>query len=134
MVREDLYDIYVNINGSPQGKFDKMSGGGVDSEDSFYRGSGGVRVALGGSKTIENVTVSRLAFPGRENNLLPYLIAGAGRVSMVVTKWPTDADHNPFGRPLVYKGKLKAVTPNDVDSEGNDAALIELEMVCDAVA
>jgi len=37
-------------------------------------------------------------------------------------------DGNAFGDPLTYQGRLKTVTPPEVDSMGTDAAMISLEM------
>jgi hypothetical protein len=126
MNREDTWIVRVSVDGRDLGPFDKASGGAGDSEETKYRANGGREVTLGGAQTLENVTVSVLYEEG-VHALYHWLMSRRGRATMVVTKTPTDADGNVFGRSIVYTGKLKAVTPPDVDSESSDAALIELE-------
>jgi hypothetical protein len=42
-----------------------------------------------------------------------------------------DIEGNVFGKPLVYNGRLKRVTPPEVDSEASGAALVEIEVTVD---
>lgn len=133
MSRQDQYNVtvVVTFNGETRslGTFDKMSGGLVDSEELKYRpGAMGAQVSLGGYKSVENITVSRLFDLSRDLPQVPWLIAAAGKGDVTVTKQSLDVDGNAFGSPLVYSGRLKKVNPPDVDSESNDAALIELEI------
>lgn len=130
MKREDTYRVTVNVEGRDLGIWDKMEGGEVDSEETTYR-PGGLQeqVTLGGAKSVGNVTVSRL-YDEAVHELIHWLYRRAGKANMTVTKQPLDAEGNDFGRPLVYTGKLKAVTAPNVDSESSDAALVELEMTC----
>lgn len=136
--RADTYSINVQIthprtgNLIDYGTWDKMSGGEVDSDDNKYKpGAMGPPVSLGGPKTVGNVTVSRLYRLGRDHDGVQQLIDAAGKSRMVVTKQPLDLDGNAYGRPIVYKGVMKRVTPPDVDSESSDAGIIELEMTVD---
>ena len=62
------------------------------------------------------------------HTIVHWLIQRTGKARMVMTKTVLDLDGNVFGRPLVYSGTLKQVTPPEVDSESSDAALIALEM------
>mgnify|MGYP000981747695 CR=1 FL=1 len=132
MSREDQYNVTVRIEGlaNPNlGTFDTFSGGEVDSEETKYRPGGmAAQVSLGGSKSVGNVTVSRLYDLSRDHPIVAALIALAGRANMTVTKQPLNVDGSASGAPLVYTGKLKAVTPPDHNSESSDAAMIELEM------
>jgi hypothetical protein len=106
-----------------------MSGGEIDSDDAkYYPGGMAPPVSLGGRKSVGNVTVSRLYRLARDHDAVQVLIDAAGKASMVVTKQPLDVDGNVYGRPIVYKGTLKRVTPPEVDSESSSAAMIELEM------
>ena len=57
-----------------------------------------------------------------------WLASRAGKGSVVITKQPLDIDGNPWGDPITYKGKLKAVTPPEHDSTSNTEALLELEV------
>jgi hypothetical protein len=109
------------------GEWDKMEGGGVDSEDSTYTASGGRRVVLGGTVEPDAVTLSRLYDLQRDHAQVGWLLALVGRGEGVITKAPTDAGYNVAGPPLAYNGILKRCTPPEVDSESDDAGLIELE-------
>jgi hypothetical protein len=109
------------------GEWDKQGGGGLDSEESVYRASGGRRVSLGGTKNPDNVTLSRLYDLIRDHANVGWMLALVGRGTAVITKQPTDGAFAATGRPLVYRGTLKRCTPPEVDSDANEAALIELE-------
>jgi len=85
-------------------------------------------VSLGGSKTTDNVVVSRLYRLGRDHDFVQTLFSGVGKAKMIVTKQPLDVDGNVYGKPIVYNGTLKRVTPPEHDSESSAAALLELEM------
>jgi hypothetical protein len=111
------------------GTFDKMTGGDLDSNDVQYRPGGmGPPISLGGPKTANNVTVTRLYRLERDHNKLPKLLAAVGGGHMHVSKQPLDLQGNVFGSPIVLNGRLKMVKHPDVDSEANAAALLELEM------
>lgn len=132
MSRVDQYEITVKIDGMPHvddQPFDKMSGGGIDSEELKYKpGAMGDELSLGGSRTVGNVTVSRLFVLGRDDSLIPNLKKYVGNGDVTITKQSLDLDKNPFGEPMVYKGKLKAVNFPEPDSEANTAAMLELEI------
>lgn len=129
MSRVDQYSITVSVDAEDLGIFDKMSGGGVDSDENKYKpGAMAPEVSLGGTATTANVVVSRLYDLNRDHLNVKNLIAKVGRATAVVKKQPLDPDGNPFGTPLVYRGKLKAVTPPEPDSESGDAAMLALEV------
>jgi len=120
--REDQYSVTVAVNGEDFGVWDKFSGGEVDSDELKYKPGGmAPHVSLGGSQTVNNLTVSRLYDLSRDHQQVHKLLGLAGKATVVVTKQPLDVDGNAFGRPIVYSGKLKQVTPPDHDSESNDA-------------
>lgn len=125
MARADQFLITVSVDGEDLGIFDKLTGGEVESEETKYR-PGGMQphVSLGGAKTVANVVVSRMLLT---TDNLHALYAKCGRAGMVVSRSLMDDNGNAFGRPLVYSGKLQRVAPPEVDSEGSDAALLELE-------
>jgi hypothetical protein len=128
-MRADQFDVRVNVNGRDLGTFDKLSGGEVDSEEVRYKpGAMGKPVSLGGSVTVGNVTVSRLWDLQREQAIIHWLIGLAGKAKVTIKKQPLDVDGNAYGRPLVYTGKLKMITPPEHDSESVDAALLALEV------
>lgn len=127
--RQDLFSIGVVIDGRDLKIFDKLSGGNADSDEIRYRPGGTpVQVSLGGSQTVENITVSRIYDLDRDNPLIGWLYARRGKAKAVVTVQPLDRDFNAFGSPTVYTGTLKAVQHPDVDSESSDAAMLALEV------
>ena len=136
MSRQDQYNVTVVLeaNGAAMprmdlGTWDKMSGGEVDSEETKYRpGNMGAEVTLGGYTTVGNVTVSRLYDLARDHGVIKSIVNRVGKVNVTVTKQNLDTNGSPFGTPLVYKGKLKRVTPPEVDSESADAAMVEIEI------
>ena len=133
MSREDQTLITVSVGGTNLGVFDKLEGGEIDSEETKYR-PGGMQeqLSLGGYRNVGNITVSRLYDVYRDHTLMPTLIAGVGKALVSVSRQPLDIDGNPFGAPITYTGKLKALTPNDLDSESSDALIYELEVSTDS--
>jgi hypothetical protein len=136
--RQDTARITVHIedpdtgNMVNHGVWDKMGGGAIDSDDNKYYPGGMVEpVSLGGRKTVDNVTVSRLYRLARDHDKVHKLIHSVGKSDGIIVKQPMDIQGNVYGTPLVYRGKLKRVTPPETDSEASAAALIELEFVVD---
>jgi hypothetical protein len=129
MSREDQYAISVKIGDLPASIWDKLDGGEVDSEELKYRPGGMLpQVSLGGSTEVGNLTVSRLYDLDRDHPGMHTLMASVGKATVVISRQPLDVDGNVKGDPLVYTGKLKAVTPPNVDSESSDAGMLEIEV------
>lgn len=133
--RQDTYSINVSIEHPVSGAminygvWDKMSGGAVDSNETKYMPGGmAPPISLGGTKTVDNVVVSRLYRLGRDHDVIQQIIDSVGKSQMVVTKQPLDLNGVSYGRPIVYQGTLKRCTPPEVDSEASGAGLVELEM------
>lgn len=128
-MREDQFAVTVTADDRPLDLFDKFSGGVASAEETKYK-PGGMRPqrSLGGSSTIDNVTVSRLYELARDHDLVRWLRSRVGKAQMTVAKQPLDVDGNPWGKPDVYTGKLQRVTAPDHDSESSSAALFELEI------
>jgi hypothetical protein len=127
--RADTWRTTVTIDGENFGVWDKKSGGAIDSDETKYNPGGmAPQVSLGGKKNVENVTFSRLYRLQRDHQRMQKLINKVGKGSVAVHQQPLDVDGNVFGKPLVYRGTLKRVTPPDVDSESNNGAMIELEV------
>lgn len=129
-MRQDQYSIHVIVDQEDTGVWDKMSGGMVDSEETKYKPGGmAPSKTLGGTRDTETLTVSRLYELERDHNgLVQRLLAGAGRLRVVVNKQPLDPNGSPFGNPLTYAGVLKSCSPPEVDSESSDAALLAIEV------
>lgn len=129
MSRKDQYDVKLSVDGTDLGTWDTLTGAEIDSDETTYKpGAMGARVSLGGSTNIGTVVVGRLFDLTRDLSVVHWLISRVGKGSAVISKQSLDVDGNVFGRPLVYTGKLKKVTPPEVDSASSDAALIELEI------
>ncbi len=133
MSREDQYNITVSVDRTSYGVFDKFNGGEIDSEETKYKGGGmAPQTALGGSPQTSNVTVSRNYQQGRDDLMVQALRSRVGRARAIVSKQSLDTDGFAFGRPMVYTGILKQISPPDADSESDDAATIELEISTNA--
>lgn len=133
--RADTYRVNVHVQNIRSGAmvnlgvFDKLTGGALDSEEYKYKPGGmGPTASLGGSKTTDNVVVSRLYRLGRDHDYVQTLFDGVGKAKVIVTKQPLDTDANVYGKPIVYNGVLKRVTTPEHDSESSSAGLIELEV------
>lgn len=125
-MRQDQWSNTVTINDRPMGVWDTLGGGESDSEETKYR-PGGMQpaVSLGGSRTIGNLTLARLLT--REDwDFMHEAMNNTGVWRVTVSRQPLDADGNPFGRPLTYRGVLKTVTPGDTDSNSSDAQTWEI--------
>lgn len=129
MSRQDQYAITMSVDGVDTGVWDKLTGGEIDSEETKFKPGGmGASVSLGGSVEVGNLTISRLYGLTRDHDRVHALISRVGKAAVVINRQPLDADGNAYGRPLVYTGTLKTVTPPEVDSESSDAALLECEV------
>jgi hypothetical protein len=136
--RQDTWRITVQIKHPVTGRFnnygvwDKLSGGAIDSDETKYN-PGGMEdpVSLGGKKTVDNVTLSRLYRLERDHGTLQTLIVAAGKSPVIIAKQPMDIEGNVYGKPLVYRGRLKRVTPPETDSESSGPALVEIEVTVD---
>jgi hypothetical protein len=134
MARKDQYDTRVSVDGQDLGTFDTLTGGESDTTELTYKPGGmAPQVSLGGLVTIGQVVLGRLYVLDRDHQNsngtgIAWLLSRVGKGQVVVTKQPLDIDGNAFGKPLVYKGTLKRVTPPEVDSQSTDAALVELEV------
>lgn len=133
MFREDLYNVTATVEGTDgktwRATFDKFSGGAAKSKTEKYRPANGVtdQVDLGAPKELDNIKISRLANL-TVNEVEHWLISQTGRAGVTVVKQPIDDNGAAWGSPLVYTGKLEAVTPTNTDSNSPKAAEIELEL------
>lgn len=114
------------------GVWDKFSGGDIDSDDTKYRAGGRApEESLGGTRTVSNVTLSRLFRIERDFGELQRLIDGAGSVDVQITRAylnpATAAVNSPAYGNVVYLGKLKAVKQPEHDSNSSDASMVEIE-------
>jgi len=131
MSRQDQYNVTVQIDGlGDLGTFDKFTGGEVDSDEQKYRPGGMANpISLGGAVTMGNVTVSRLYVLERDHAIMHQLLSLVGVAAITASKQPLDTNKVPYGRPLVYRGKIKQVTPPDHDSTSSDPGVYDIEFV-----
>lgn len=131
--RHDTFRVSVKIAGNSAGVWDKMTGGKVDSDDLKYKPGGmGPALSLGGSVMTDNVIVSKLFRTGDGANQKLWL-SYVGRATAEVSKQTLNFLGVAIGDPLVYIGTLKSVHPAEVDSEGNGAGMIEIEVSVDGL-
>jgi hypothetical protein len=133
MSRQDQYNVTVTVSYAGQardlGTFDGMSGGEIDSDDTkFYPGGMQAQLSLGGRRSVNNVTVNRLYDLSRDHPNMGWLAGGIGKADVTITKTSLTVDGVATGRPLIYRGKLKQLTPPEHDSNSSDAATYELEI------
>jgi hypothetical protein len=129
--RQDQYNVTVTVDGLGNlGTFDKMTGGECDSDEQKYSPGGmAPPVSLGGAVTMGNVVLERLYVLERDSPIIHQLLAAAGIAGITAVKQSLDVNKVPYGRPLVYNGKLKQVAPPDHDSTSSDPAILHLEFV-----
>lgn len=129
--RKDMFLVTVQVDGvGDLGVFDTMTGGEVDSDEQKYRPGGmAPPVSLGGAVTMGNVVLERNFDLERDGPIMHALMAAAGVAGITASKQPLDLNKVPYGRPLVYTGKLKQAAPPDHDSTSSDPALLHLEFV-----
>jgi hypothetical protein len=97
-------------------KFDQCTGGAGQAAEKKYREGGATdQTVLISSKTRTNVEIERIWHTERDGLLLKRLDAARGK-ELVITKQPADADLNPFGEAIIYRGKLMEVTHPETDS------------------
>jgi hypothetical protein len=131
MSREDQYDVTVSVDGVGNlGTFDKMTGGEVDSDEQKYRPGGmAPPVSLGGAVTMGNVVLERNYVLERDSPIIHTLLSVVGLATITASKQSLDLNKVPYGRPLVYTGKIKTVSPPDHDSTSSNPAMLSIEFV-----
>lgn len=129
MSTQNQYAVFAAIDGGPISIWDGFEGGGVDSEETRYKpGAMQPEISLGGTRTVENITLTRLYDLDRDHLVVKQWMAKCGRATVIIAKQPLDADGNVKGSSLVYTGKLKMVKPPDHDSNSSEAATIQIEV------
>src|SRR4051794_11686669 len=127
MSRQDEFLCTVTVNGEKLGVWDKHDGGAASAQSTKYRPGGlGKESSLGGPKSVENVTVSKLFDPATVLALSKWLMDGAGQYRATASLQPLDRNGVAYGDPWVRNGTLLKVTPPNYDSNSNAPAMIEL--------
>jgi hypothetical protein len=114
------------------GVFNGLDGGEATAEDTKVR-RGGTRIqrALGGPRSVGNITLTRDYDLARDHNNIHWLYNATGAARVTAQHFFTDDNDNPYGRPMIYTGVLIRSTkpPHNIDSA--DVANLELEVSCD---
>ena len=133
--REDTQMVVANVDGRDLGIFDTFAGGEIDSEEAKYRpGAMATEISLGGRQTIGNVTIGRYYDVLRDHPLYKWLASRAGRAPGSAYWVPLTINGSVGGDPVLYLGTFKRVQHSDMDSNGGDAATLELEFTIEAIA
>lgn len=126
--REDTFLVSLTVDNTDMGVWDTKSGGNADSEEAkYYPGGMAMEISLGGRQTVENITLGREFDWGRDLPSLNFLLSRRGRGTVTIGQQLLDIDGNARGNPITASGTLKSVQIPDHDSQGNDAAMIEIE-------
>lgn len=135
--REDNFRVTVQVTGGPGAFgttgviFDTLSGGNVESEPTKYRPGGmGKQIILGNPKEISDITVGVIYDDFLHAAVKP-LTNVTGRARMTIRVDQLDAEKNTKGSGITYTGVLTGIQPPEHDSEGNNAARLELTMAVD---
>ena len=127
--RQDTFEVNLRVAGADFGVWDAREGGELDSEENKYP-PGGMqpKISLGGARTTGNLTMSRLYRLQRDHDKIQFLFNNVGRGEAIASQQPLDLNGHSYGRPIVWRGVLKRVTPPPHDSKSNDEARIEIEI------
>ena len=129
--RQDTFVVHMKCAGVRTGVWDKKTGGDADSDELKYHPGGMVpAISLGGKKVPANIVLQRNYDKIADHDNINFLLNHVGRGECHVHQRPLGFDGNPYGAKggVVWIGTLKRVTIPDVDSEGNAAAMLEVEI------
>lgn len=127
------FRVRASIDGVDIGVFDRRSGGTTTAENGKHTpGSApSSRVALGGPRTTEDVTVSRDFVATRDHELIRLYRPRCGLAEMTVSQVPLDKDGREFGRPDVWTGVLQTIGPPDYDGGSAELSSFDIVMTTD---
>lgn len=121
------------INGIDLGQFDTRAGGITTAENSKHTpGSArSSKVALGGRKDTEDVTVTRGFIASRDHDLIRQFRPLCGLAEMSVSQVPLDRDGREYGRPDIWTGVLQTIGPPDYDANSSEISTFTIVMTAD---
>lgn len=144
-VRQNNINVTVTYRGVTKdlGVFDTWEGAGVTAENTkHHRGGMGIQVAVGGTTTIEDLTVTRDYDLIRDHqgvgfavgdDLAHWLSTAVGRARATAKKTYLDGDGDAYGNPIVISGVLIGYTQPGSDSDASDVAMFEIVINPDGV-
>lgn len=118
-MRQDQWLNTLTIAGKNYGVWDTLAGGDIAfSENKYKKGGMKPEKTLGGTKTVNNVTLGRLLDieDADDWDLLKGLMVLEENTPATISRQPLDADGNPFGKPLGYTGLVLQAMPGDTDA------------------
>lgn len=125
------FAVAVEVNGTSLGAFETFGGGDTTAESPKRTVAGVRRVALGGVRDTDDVTVSRQFVYDRDHDLARQLRALVGVAEVTVTRQPLDRDGKVYGKADLFRGVLSGLTYPEVDEDSSDVAMLELMVTVD---
>jgi hypothetical protein len=130
--REQLFLVHLEIDGTDLGIWDTWAGGDKDTNSTKYRSGGQpTEESLGGGTVYTDLTIGRNYRLSRDNPIIGFLLDKCGIGGCNVQKQPLDQAYQPYGNPIIGNGRLKTVTDPKVDSNSNNAAILQIVIELD---
>lgn len=130
--RKDTFRVTLTVDGNDWGVFETRTGGKTNGNSGTTKPGGmGPQIALGGTPTVEPVTLTRNYDRVRDHDRADQLTNRAGRARCVCKQRPLDADANAYGKSIVWTGILNAVDLPEHDANASDSAVMTLEITPD---
>lgn len=136
--RENQSRLTVMLDNVNLGVWDNKTGGDQDSNSTqYFLGGMGPRISLGGTVQVSNVVLQALQMNSPQPNGAQieankkFILSRVGKGEVTVTEQPVDDEGDAFGQAEQWTGKLKRAKLADVNSQGNNAKLFEIEVEVD---
>lgn len=134
MSKSSQRQFLVKVGDIP-GYFMTKTGGNISADVSkAYDGGSPDPELIASPPNVENITVSKILDPVRDNDLIKALRQQVGRYETTITVTPTDRDYVAIVDPAVYSPALLiGLKETDVDASSGDPAPWELEFAIGTV-
>lgn len=117
------------------GIWENREGGGGDSEETKHREGGmGAYISLGGSQTIDNVTIGRRYDLVRDARIVAELYRARGRARVTIVEQDLDEFGVADGAVHSWRGKLKSVSKGNSNANSTDVRMVEIVISTDSFA
>ncbi len=126
--REQNKRVKLIVDGVDLGVWDQKTGGDTDSNSTqYFLGGMGPRLSLGGTQQTANLVLNKLEDQTIVGQV-KWLRSRAGKGKAIVSDQRLDDEGVAWGDPDVYSCLVKRVKPSDSNANGNNAAIIEIEL------